>query len=109
MIESVVGTLNKERILVFLQCREEGYAREIAKFFDIPLTPVINQLKILEAGNVLFAKLQGRTKIYKFNPRYPFLEELRNLLKKVVSFYPENIKHELQYNRRRPRRSEKPL
>lgn len=109
MIESLLGTVNKEKILVFLQCREEGYAREIAAFYDIPLTPVINQLKILEAGNVIFSKLQGRTKLYRFNPRYPFLTELRNLLVKVVSFYPENIKKDLQYNRRRPRRSEKPL
>ena len=109
MIESLIGSVNKEKILVFLQCREEGYAREIAKFYEISLTPVINQLKLLEAGNVLFTKLQGRTKLYKFNPRYPFLKELRNLLEKVVSFYPENLIKELQYNRRRPRRSNKPL
>ena len=109
MIESLVGTLNKERVLVFLLCREEGYAREIAEFYKIPLTPVINQLKILENGSIIYAQLRGRTKIYEFNPRYPFLEELKNLIEKVVSFYPEEIIKELQYNRRRPRRTNKIL
>jgi len=109
MIESLLGSVNLERVLIFLQCREEGYAREIAKFYDIPLTPVINQLKKLEVGNVIFAKKQGKTKIYKFNPRFPFQQELRNLLEKVITFYPQDVVQKLQYNRRRPRRSTKPI
>lgn len=33
MIESIVGSINCERVLTFLNAREEGYAREIATFY----------------------------------------------------------------------------
>ncbi len=109
MLEGLFSSIYKEKILTFILCREKGYAREIARFYDIPLTPLINQLKNLESGTVLFAQAQGRTKMYKFNPRYPFLSELKKLLEKVVNFYPEELQQRLLYNRSRPRRSNKPL
>lgn len=109
MLESLFGSIYKEKILIFILCREEGYAREIAKFYGIPLTPIINQLKNLESSSIIFAQSQGRTKVYKFNPRYQFLPELKKLLEKAVSFYPQELQQELLYNRRRPRRSNKPL
>jgi len=109
MLESLLGSICKEKVLIFILCREEGYAREIAKFYEIPLTPVINQLKKLESSSIIFARSQGRTKVYKFNPRYQFLPELKKLLEKAVSFYPQELQQELLYNRRRPRRSNKAL
>lgn len=109
MLEGLFGSIYKERILMFIFCREQGYAREMAVFYDIALTPIINQLKNLESGSVVFAQSQGRTKIYKLNPRYPFLQELKNLLEKALQFYPQDLKKKLLYNRRRPRKSNKPL
>ncbi len=109
MLESLFGSATKEKILIYIFCREEGYGREIAGFFRIPLSPVLQQLKKLEAGNVLFARTKGRTKVYKFNPRFPFLQELKSLLEKAVSFYPEEITQQLYYDRRRPRKSNKEL
>lgn len=109
MLEALLGSRNKERILVFIYCRKTGYARQIAEFYEIPLTVVINHLKNLEGSNVLFTEIQGRTKLYRFNPRYPFLKELYSLLEKALSFYPENLVQKLQYNRRRPRKTGKPL
>ena len=69
---------------------------------------MISQKK-LEEGSVLYVEIQGRTKLYKFNPRYSFLKELKQLLSKVLEFYPEEILKELKFNRKRPRRSKKPL
>jgi predicted transcriptional regulator len=109
MLEAILGSATKEKILIFIVARESGYARQITDFFSISLTAVIKQLKNLEEANILFAEMQGRTKIYRFNKRFPFLKELRLLLEKALEFYPEEIIKKLKYNRKRPRRSDKPL
>ncbi len=108
MLEALLGSINVERILIFLLCRDEGFAREIARFYNTDLSPIQNQLNKLEENSVLISKLSGRTRNYSFNPRYPFLLELRNLLDKALSFYPEKQTSTLLYNRRRPRRRNKP-
>lgn len=109
MLETILGSTNSERVLIFLTAREEGYAREIARFFDTTLAPIQQQLERLEFGGVLVSRSAGRTRLYSFNPRYPFIEELKALLAKALTFYPEEVREDLIMNRRRPRRAEKPL
>lgn len=81
----------------------------MADFYQTAPAPLLKQLEKLENGGVLFSRLAGRTRLYGFNPRYPFLNELRALLDKALTFYPEDIRVGLQENRRRPRRKGKPL
>lgn len=100
MLEPLFGSLNCERVLIFLSARSEGYAREMARFFDAALGPFQKQLEKLEVGGVLFSKLVGRTRLYGFNPRYPFLQELKALLEKALTFYPEDVREELLMVRR---------
>jgi hypothetical protein len=109
MLEPVVGSLSCERVLIFLAARGEGYPRGIAAFYETALGPVQKQLEKLEAGGIIVSRDAGRTRLYTFNPRYPFLAELRGLLDKAISFYPDEFRQELQMNRRRPRRKGKPL
>lgn len=109
MLEPLFGSKNRERVLVFLLERDEGYAREIARFFNVSLDPVQKQLENLEAGGVLVSRSAGRTRLYSFNPRYPFLLELKAMLEKALDFYPESLRDRLMLNRRRPRRTGKPL
>jgi hypothetical protein len=94
---------------VYLVARNEGYAREITRFYDTSLLPVQKQLEKLEAGGVLYSRLVGRTRVFAFDPRYPFLQELKSLMEKVLSFYPDETRELLLLNRRRPRRPGKPL
>ena len=109
MLEALLGSVSKERVLFFIPARDEGYAREIARFFETGLAPIQKQLEKLEFGGVLVSHEAGRTRLYTFNPRYPFLEELLALLEKALSFYSEKQREALIMNRRRPRRAEKPL
>lgn len=109
MLEPLLGSRSRERVLIFLATREEGYAREIARFFETDLDPIQKQLEKLEAGGVLISREVGRTRLYKLNPRYPFLTELKELLEKASVFYPEQERERLLMDRRRPRRSGKPL
>ncbi|MHB8066330.1 MAG: winged helix-turn-helix domain-containing protein [Desulfobaccales bacterium] len=109
MLEPLLGSLNCERVLMFIYGREEGYPREIARFYNKDLDPVRKQLDKLETGGILASRMAGRTRLYTFNPRYPFLKELKGLLKKALSFYPQDEQEELLMIRRRPRRRGKPL
>lgn len=109
MLKPLFGTENSERVLIFLLTRNEGYAREIAQFFDTNLYGIQRQLNKLESGGVLVSHTAGRTRLYQFNPRYPFLNELKQLLDKALAFYPEHVRENLMTNRRRPRKRDKPL
>lgn len=109
MLEPLLASTNCERVLIFLAAREEGYLREMSDFFETSPAPLLKQLVKLEAGGVLFSRLAGRTRLYGFNPRYPFLKELKALLDRALTFYPEDLRARLLESRRRPRRAGKPL
>lgn len=109
MLEALLGSVNRERVLFFIAARGAGYAREMARFFATDLTPLQRQLEALEKGGVLVSKLAGRTRLYAFDPRYPFLDELKALLAKAVTFYPPEEQERLLVARQRPQRASKPL
>ena len=109
MIEVLLGSKNAERVLLYIFARDEGYAREIASFYGTDLKPIQMQLDKFEKSGVLVSRSVGRTRPYVFNPRYPFLAELKSLLEKALSFYPTKEQEELTMNRRRPRAKGKNL
>ena len=109
MLEPLLGSRSREQVLLFVFARDEGYAREIARFFGVDYRPIRNQLDKLEAGGVLRSRSAGRTRLYSFNPRCPFQKELKALLAKVMTFCPHELREKLVMIRRRPRRRDKPL
>jgi predicted transcriptional regulator len=109
MLGPLLGSESKERVLMFLLAREEGYATEMARFFETDLYGIQNQLDRLETGGIVVSRKVGRTRVYTFNPGYAFLDELKGLLEKTLSFYPEDLRAGLLMNRRRPRLRGKPL
>ena len=109
MIEVLLGSKNAERVLIYIFTREEGYAREIAAFYGTDLKSIQMQLDKFEKSGVLASRSVGRTRPYVFNPRYPFLTELKALLGKALLFYPAKEQDELTMNRRRPRAKGKSL
>jgi len=109
MLEPLLGSTNAERCLVYILTREQGYASEIARFFETDLYGIQRQLDKLENGGVLASFTAGRTRLYRFNPRYSFLKELKALLDKALSFYSEKEQQRLLIVRKRPRRKGKPL
>lgn len=88
MLGELLGSKNKERVLVYLTARGRGYAREIARYFDAPLDPVQTALDGLERAGVLVSRQVGSTRDYEFNPRYALRKELRSLVEKVLALYP---------------------
>jgi hypothetical protein len=103
MLETLFGSKNAERVLMFIFARGEGYAREITQYYQTDLKPIQNQLEKFEGGGILVSRQVGRTRPYQFNPRYYFLNELKTLLDKSLSAYPQDEQEKLRMNRRRPR------
>ncbi|OGJ84297.1 MAG: hypothetical protein A2268_02865 [Candidatus Raymondbacteria bacterium RifOxyA12_full_50_37] len=109
MLKTLLGSLSRERILVFIAAREEGYAAEITEFWKCPDRPIKRELNRLEADGVLISKPYGRTIAYQMNPRFYLRKELSALLLKAIDAYPPDLKQKLLFNRRRPRAKGKPV
>ena len=109
MLEGVFGNASAEKVLLYLESYGEGYATAISRTFDdLSLSMTQGQLERLEWAGILVSNLKGRTRLYSWNPRYPFRAELRALLKKALDYLPEDERRRYFTQRRRPRRTGKP-
>ena len=108
MLEILFGSRTAERVLMYLHVYESGYAASIASLFEISLSMVQKQLHKFEEGGILVSRKMGRTRMYEWNPRYAFLEELRSLLRRNLEFLPKSIRDQYFRGRSRPRRRGKP-
>jgi DNA-binding transcriptional ArsR family regulator len=111
MLEYLFANKNVEKILIYLSLHEKANATELARAFSSSLDPIQKTLKKLEEGGLLVSFLEGRTRVFQWNPRYPFLQEIQKLADKAYTFLPLDLQ-ESQYQlnkRKRPRRTGKPL
>ena len=109
MLESLFGNTTVEKVLLFLARYKRGYAQDIANTFGIPHNGVRQQLRRLEEGGVVVSRLYGRVRLYEFNPRYAFREELLALLEKALKCLPREELDKYYMKRTRPRKAGKPL
>jgi hypothetical protein len=99
MLESILGSRSCEYALIYIFARDGGYSREIAKFYEVDSSSIGRQLEKLEYNGVLRSKKYGKTLVYRFNPRYYFLSELKALLNKALKAYPDKEYEKLIMNR----------
>lgn len=107
MLEPLMESPVKEKILLFLLVNKDSYPRDIARNFGVNFTTVLYQLRKMEAAGVLYSQLRGKVRLYGLNPRYPFRRELEALLRKAFDFISEADKDKYYIRRRRPRLSGK--
>jgi hypothetical protein len=111
MLEYLFGNPVIEKVLFYLLVNQKCYPSQLKETFQIPLYSFQRALGRLERGGVIVSHREGKTLIYQFNPRYPFLADLKCFLEKAYSFLPDDIR-EKYYEpvvRKRPRRQGKPL
>lgn len=81
LFHALFGNPNIEKILLFLLVNETCYAAQIRHCLGGALTPLQQALNRLEKGKIIVSHLEGKTRLFRFNPHYPFLRELQALLK----------------------------
>lgn len=109
MLKELFGGKTPEQVLLYLENYEEGYGKAIADTFEISLSSVQKQLQKFEDSGLLVSRLVGKTRLYTWNPRSPFVTPVRNLLfQRLKITPPEEIKAYYR-QRRRPRKADKPL
>lgn len=109
VLKGILRAESQEKILIYLLLRQTGYAKNIAEFYGAPTNPIQKQLLRLEDDGVVVGSALGKLKQYQLNPRYPFIEPLKSLLKKALEIYPPEVRVGGTVQRTRPRKSGKPL
>jgi hypothetical protein len=108
MLEGLFGNPVIEKIFFILFVYGEGYPLGMAKTFDEPVNKFQQQLKRLEDSGIIVSRLVGKVRLYTFNPRYPFSDELKSLISRAYEYVPEKEKGLYYKKRTRPRRKGKP-
>jgi hypothetical protein len=92
MLEAICGSKTVQKILLFLFVNGKCYGTQLHHLLKSPLTPLQKGLLRLEKGGVILSHYEGKTRLYQFNPAFPLLIELENLLKKTYTLLPPQEK-----------------
>ena len=109
MIDKLFGGKSAEAVLLFIYAFDEGYASEIASFSGIALNVIQKQLLKFEDAGLLVSQNKGKTRMFMWNPRYYFLNEFKEFLKKVFMALSEDEMKKYYELRKRPRKGDKTL
>lgn len=92
MLQALFGNKTIERILIFLFVNSKCYGTQLHRALNAPLTPIQKALLRLEKGGVITSYYEGKTRLFRFNPAFPVLPELEQLLKKTYTLLSANEK-----------------
>jgi hypothetical protein len=106
-VSSPFGGQARTRLLLALRLLEESYPRELARVLERPLQGIQSAIQGLERDGLVSARLAGRTRLVRLNPRYFAREELQRYLLKLAEPDRE-LQARVAALRRRPRRTGKP-
>lgn len=92
MLKGLCGNANIQKILLFLFVNNKCYGAQLQRLLKTPLTSLQNGFSRLEKGRIILSYCEGKTKLYQFNPAYPLLAELEQLLKRAYTLLPPQEK-----------------
>jgi hypothetical protein len=109
MLEGVFGNRTAEKVLLHVFHYGQIHASAIAQDLGLALNPIMGQLNRFEQAGVLVSKEMGRSRVYAFNPKSPFIGPVRELIRILYESIPLKDRELLFATRRRPRRKGKPV
>ncbi|MBF0315990.1 MAG: winged helix-turn-helix transcriptional regulator [Oligoflexia bacterium] len=109
MLEKIFGTKTASFTLLHLFHYGEIHARGLSREIAISLSSVQNQLIKFEEAGVVISKKIGTTRVYSFNKKSPLTKPLMELINVIHSNMSISDKELLFKERKRPRRSGKPV
>jgi len=109
-LETLFGGKAAARVLLYIENYSEGYARGIARAFEMPPSEIQKQLAKFEDNGILVSRKIGTSRMYSWNPRDKALTGLRQLLRDTLDKgMPESELSKYYRQRQRPRRKGKRL
>jgi len=108
-LHNLLRSEKDEMILYYFYAYKKGYGRDIARTFEYNLANVQKIILRLELAQILCGFTYGRTRLYEFDPRYPFFKELQALIKTAYDALDDETIEKYFRKRTRPRRTGKPL
>jgi hypothetical protein len=109
MLEAIFGNRTAERVFLHIYHYGEVHARAIADDYGVVVNPIRSQIEKFENAGILVGKAAGRTRLYSFNKKSPFVKPLQELLKIAYESIPIEEREVLFAARRRPRKKGKPV
>jgi hypothetical protein len=87
------------------------YANELRQALGVHVFGIQRALTRLENQGILVSTIEGRNRLYHWNPRYPFLSDFKSFISKAYFSLPDTIKKKYYERpiRKRPRKKGKPL
>jgi DNA-binding transcriptional ArsR family regulator len=80
LFSGLFGNETAAKVLIYLQQLESGYPRGIAQALQVSLSQVQRQLERLEREGGLVSRVIGKTRLYQWNPRCGYLDQLREFV-----------------------------
>ena len=103
---SPFGSQTRTRVLLALELLGDAYPRELARALGSQLSAVQRALLSLERDGLVAGRTLGRIRLYRLDPTYLAVPELRRLLRRLART-DEALQSSLAGLRRRPRRTGK--
>ncbi len=84
MIESLITSKTKIKLLLkfFLNTKNQGYLRQLAKDFGESTNSIRVELNKLEEAKILTSERIGRNKIFRANSNHPLFNDIRQIVLK---------------------------
>jgi len=109
MLDEIFGNRSVERIYLHLFHHGEIHARGLANDYHTSVDPFLKQLNRLENTGILVSRTVGRSRLYQFNPKSPFVTPIRRIVEIAYESIPLSEREAIFHTRRRPRRKGKPV
>jgi hypothetical protein len=111
VLKELTGSKTAELCLLHLFHYGESYGRAIADDFldSVSLLNVQRQLEKLALAGILVSKTAGRTRLYSWNPKSPYVKPLKEIVRIQYESLSLEERQTLFAKRRRPRRKDKPI
>ena len=103
MLDKIFG--NETIALIYLNLFHYGeiYSALIEKNTGVGSRAVLNQLSKMEEVGILVSRSVGRTRLYQFNPKSPFVKPIKEIIQITYLNMTLKLKEKMFKERMRPR------
>ncbi|MDV6237508.1 ArsR family transcriptional regulator [Leptospira ellisii] len=109
VLDGIFGNGTASKVLLHVFHYNEIHSSAIARDYNVAVTPIRLQLERFEKAGILVAKQIGRSRVFSFNLKSPFVKPIKEILSIFYNSLSIEEKETIFSTRRRPREKGKPV